>query len=216
MRNLANVVAAEFLATAAVVSALLHDSRLADRWTQPSALRDFRISGLAGHLGRAVFNVERYLDAPVPAGVDQIDAVRYFLTAGDPQAGPEDPTQRHIRARGEQAAGTGATDLADRFDAARARLEPRLADLPSEHPVLVFDRWAMPLDQCLITRLIELAVHLDDLAVSLGVPTPDIPDEAADVVVTTLARIARAHHGTVPLLRALSRRERAPGVITAF
>ncbi|TDC42910.1 maleylpyruvate isomerase N-terminal domain-containing protein [Micromonospora sp. KC213] len=160
--------------------------------------------------------MERYLDAPVPEGMDQIDAVRYFLAAGDPQAGPEDPTQRHIRARGEQAAGGGPADLADRFDAARARLGLRLADLPGEHPVLVFDRWAMPLDQCLITRLIELAVHLDDLAVSLDMPTPAIPDEAADVVVTTLARIARAHHGTLPLLRTLSRRERAPDGISAF
>lgn len=205
-----------FLATAATASALLHSPKLAARWAQPSALREFRISGLAGHLGRAVFNVERYLDAPVPEGTDPVDAVQYFLLAGDPQAGPDDPTQQHIRVRGEQAAGLGPVDLAERFDTVRDRLAPRLAGLSSDHLVLLFDRWVMSLDQCLITRLIELAVHIDDLAVSLDAPTPYIPDEAADIVITTLARIARARHGTVPLLRALSRRERTPDLIAAF
>ena len=64
--------------------------------------------------------------------------------------------------------------------------------------------------------MIELAVHLDDLAVSLDLPTPAIPDGAADLVVATLARIARGRRGTLPVLRALSRRERASGLATAF
>jgi hypothetical protein len=34
--------------------------------------------------------------------------------------------------------------------------------------------------------------------------------------VTTLARIAAARHGTVALIRALSRRERAPEAFAAF
>jgi hypothetical protein len=98
-----------------------------------------------------VFNVERYLDAPPPDDVEPIDAVRYFLLAGDHEAGLDDPTQRHIRVRGGQAAGAGPADLVERFDAARARLAPRLADLPESQPVLVFDLWLLRLDQCLIT-----------------------------------------------------------------
>ena len=39
---------------------------------------------------------------------------------------------------------------------------------------------------CLTTTLIELAGHLDDLAVSLAITTPTIPDDAADVVITRL------------------------------
>jgi hypothetical protein len=50
----------------------------------------------------------------------------------------------------------------------------------------------------------------------LDVPTPAIPDEAADLVVATLARIARGRRGLVPVLRAVSRRERASSLATAF
>lgn len=82
--------------------------------------------------------------------------------------------------------------------------------------MLVFDRWVLPLDQCLLTRLIELAVHLDDLAVSLDLATPAVPDDVAEIVISSLASIATGRHGTASVLRALSRRERAPAVIAAF
>jgi phosphoribosyl-ATP pyrophosphohydrolase len=57
---------------------------------------------------------------------------------------------------------------------------------------------------------------MDDLAVSIDVETPELPAEAADLVITTLVRIAAAHHGEVQVLRALSRRERAAVTISAF
>ncbi|MQA95879.1 MAG: hypothetical protein GEV11_14960 [Streptosporangiales bacterium] len=205
-----------FLSSADVVGPLLRGRELAARWEEPSVLAEFRVRGLAGHLARAVFNVERYLDTDRPADAPRLDAVRYFLAADAGETDLDGPTARAIRDRGEQAAGDGPADLAERFDAARARLAPRLAGLPADHEVVVLDRWLLPLDQALITRLVELAVHLDDLTVSLDVPTPELPDEAADLVLITLARIARARHGAIPLLRALSRRERAPQVIAAF
>jgi len=205
------VITEAYLDTAAVVSPLLRSPELAAGWSSPSALADFRISGLAGHLARAVFNVERYLETPMPADVTDVDAVRYYVLQAD-----DEPVRQTIRERGEQDAASGAADLADRYDAARARLAQRLPGLPAEHPVVAFGRYRLRLDQCLVTRLVELAVHLDDLAVSLGVPTPEIPEPAADLVVTTLARIAAGRHGTVALIRGLSRRERAPEVIAAF
>jgi hypothetical protein len=39
---------------------------------------------------------------------------------------------------------------------------------------------------------------------------------AADIVLTTLVRVAAVHHGVVPVQRALSRRERAVLTISAF
>ncbi|MDQ0911533.1 hypothetical protein QFZ22_007518 [Streptomyces canus] len=57
-----------FLDTAGVASVLLRSPVLAERWERPSALDRFRVSGLAGHLARAVLNVERWLAEPVPAG----------------------------------------------------------------------------------------------------------------------------------------------------
>lgn len=211
------MVTSVFLAAAAAVAPLLRAPELAARWGQPSALAEFRTSGLAGHLARAVFNVERYLDAPVPAGAPMSDAVSYFRTAGGPDTDdPSAAAHRTIRERGEQDATGGPVELADRYDATRARLAERLAHVPGDQPVLMFGRQVLPLRECLLTRLVELVVHADDLAVSLEVPTPEFSDDADDLVITALARISRARYGTLPVLRSLSRRERAPSTVAAF
>jgi hypothetical protein len=36
-------------------------------------------------------------------------------------------------------------------------------------------RWFLRFDDFLLTFLVELVVHTDDLAVSVGIPTPDLP-----------------------------------------
>lgn len=205
-----------FLATANVVGSLLRAPELAARWHEPSALPEFRISGLAGHLARAAFNVETYLDTPAPAQAVPVDAAGYFLAVLDPEESLDDPVPTQIRARGEETAGSGPDDLADRFDAVCAQLAPRLRKAGGDQSIEVVGGLVLRLDDYLVTRLVEFAVHLDDLAVSLDLPTPALPDQAADLVVTTLARIARVRHGTVPVLRALSRRERASGPVAAF
>lgn len=210
------VIAPLFLQAAAVVAPLLRSEVLAERWSTPSALPEFQVSGLAGHLARAVFNVEAYLAAELPEGRTPMDAVAYFLNVGDPDAPLDEYVKRRIRELGEQDAGTSAADLAERFDAARSRLAVRLAQEKPDRLVLMFGHSLLPLDQALITRLVEMVVHLDDLAVSLEVPTPAVPDAVEDLVVSTLARIARVRRGGLPVIRALSRRERGPYLIAAF
>lgn len=64
--------------------------------------------------------------------------------------------------------------------------------------------------------MLELLVHSDDLAAGVGGAAPDVPLEAADTVVTLLARLAVRRHGVAPVLRALSRAERATGSIAAI
>jgi uncharacterized protein (TIGR03083 family) len=204
-----------FLATADLVAPLLRTDELVERWTEPSALADFPVSGLAGHLARAVLNVERYLEAPPAIDVPTLDAVTYFLQAGS-DVDAEESINRSIRERGEQEAAAGYADLAARYDRARTNLARRLPLLPPDQPILVLGGDVLPLDEYLLTRLIELVVHADDLAVSLRVPTPDIGDDAADLVITTLSRISRGRYGTLPVLRALSRRERGPSHVAAF
>jgi hypothetical protein len=208
-----------FLDTAEVVARVLRSPRLAERWTQPSALPEFRVSGLAGHLARAVFNVERWLAEPPPPdgppGTAPIDAVGYFLAGTGPAPNVDDPVPRRIREVGEQEAAGGPDTLATEFDAARGRLAELLPTLPPDRPVVVFSG-VLPLDQCLLTRLVELVVHLDDLAVSVQMPTPPVPAEAAGAVAACLTRIAVGRHGFLPVLRALSRRERATAPVAAF
>lgn len=64
--------------------------------------------------------------------------------------------------------------------------------------------------------MLELAVHCDDLAHSVGLPTPQLPAPAVETVVDLLSRIALRRHGATNVLRALSRSERAPASISAL
>jgi uncharacterized protein (TIGR03083 family) len=202
-----------YLSAAATAAALLRSPALAPAWTAPSALEEFRISGLAGHMARGVFTLENYLNAPPPApDAEMIDAPTYLMRVAD--LSPEDNLQ--VRERGEVEAEAGPDALIDRYEAARARLTDRLRGLPETHPVPMVAGNVLPLRECLITRLVELLVHSDDLAVSIGVPSPEFDDVPADLVVSVLARFARRRHGTAPVLRALARQERAYGSIAAF
>jgi uncharacterized protein (TIGR03083 family) len=203
-----------YLSAARTVAGLLRAPELADRWAEPSALAGFRVSGLAGHLARGVFTVEKYLSATPPAGPPTVDAAGYFLAATD--GDPGSATNRQIRERGEQDAGAGPGDLADRYDAALARLADRLAALDPARPVPMLGGAVLTLADCLVTRMVELLVHADDLALSIDVPGPAFDDRAADLVVAALARCARRRHGTAPVLRTLARRERADRPIAAF
>ena len=76
--------------------------------------------------------------------------------------------------------------------------------------------WQMTLDDLLFTRMLELTVHSDDLAVSVDVPTPDLPLEVYEPVLAQLTRMSVELHGPVAVLRALARRERAPETIAAI
>jgi hypothetical protein len=63
---------------------------------------------------------------------------------------------------------------------------------------------------------LDLAVHVDDLAVSLGPAVQELPEEASDLVLVLLARLTARRHGQAALLRALTRLERAPAAINAI
>jgi len=76
--------------------------------------------------------------------------------------------------------------------------------------------WTLTLDDFLITRMMEIAVHSDDLALSVGAATPELPPAVLDPVLDLLVRLAARRHGPTAVLRALTRSERAPGTIAAF
>lgn len=76
--------------------------------------------------------------------------------------------------------------------------------------------WSLSLDDFLITRMLEITVHCDDLACSVGVETPTQPSAVVDPVVALLSQLAVQRHGATAVLRALSRAERAPDTIAAI
>lgn len=195
-----------FLATAEAVSPLLHDERVAAAWSSPSALDGFTVGALAGHLARAVETVWLYLEEPEPPDSGLVDRSRYFVGVGGPTTGA-DPAA--IRARAEAAAAPGAVAVAVGFDERVAQLRDRLASERPDRRVATMQGTApMSLDEYLPTRVIELVVHGDDLATSVGADPPRFPASASDVVIATLVGTARLRHGDLAVVRALTRRER--------
>ncbi|HEY1574020.1 MAG TPA: maleylpyruvate isomerase N-terminal domain-containing protein [Pseudonocardiaceae bacterium] len=203
-----------YLAGAELAAELLRNPAVGHHWAEPSALPEYRISGLAGHLGIGVFHGLSVLDTPLPDGVAPEDAIQYYARI-NPDQPLDAPVQRRIREVSQQQAGTGQADLVGRIDATLAALRVTAPTVPPDRLVCFRDR-VLPYGEWLVTRLVELAVHMDDLAVSLDVETPALPPAAADIVLTTLVRVAAVHHGVVPVQRALSRRERAVLTISAF
>ncbi len=207
-----------FLATASVAQQWIDSDAVAARWEQPSALAGYTVAGLAGHLARAVLTVERYLDAPAPAVESgDTDAAGYFATA----LGADDPvdSERHhrIRQRGVDTAADGPAALVAQLGEARKRLADRLQPAAMAHRIEVAGGVTLPLGAYLETRVVELVVHLDDLAASVGADDPgELPAAAVDVTAAVLARVAARRAGGLATVRSLARRERQPEAVRAL
>lgn len=206
----------DFLAVGASAAQLLREPAVAEAWSKPSALQEFSVSGLAGHLAYQVLAIPEIAAAPLPTEqvisvLDHYDRVEWI------DADPQDEISVRIRSGGEHIAAGGPVVLADRLDAALEELRamlPTTADRPVR--ISLWGPWSLMLDDMLLTRLMELAVHSDDLAVSVALPTPDLPPTAVEAVVELLTRLSVRRHGATAVLRTLARAERAPRSIAAF
>ncbi len=205
-------VRATYLEAAATAVDLLARPEVAGRWHDASALAQLDVAGLAGHLARAVVQVEAVLDADEPSADRELfDAVGYYLSI-EGLFEPDSPANQDIRLRGIEMAADGHDALVERTRGVLERLKSRL---PTESPRRTVEAMGHPmlLDEYLRTRLVELAVHVDDLEVSIDAANT-IP--AADEAIEVLVQVAVARIGTTSALRALARRERASRALRAF
>lgn len=190
-------------------TALVRGPTLIERFDGPSALAEFSIRGLAGHVLRAVTSAEGYLDGPEPEpGPEPLSAAEYYVAVAAASTDIDDDVNRAIRQRGVEAAPGSAEEFPVAWAGAAARIRARLAAEPAGRLVRVYGDLVLTLDEYLVTRLIELVVHAEDLAVSLGVAPPPLPPGATGLAIATLVEVARRRHGDTAVLRALTRRER--------
>ena len=195
-----------FLETGGVAADLLARPEVEAAWDGPSALPEFTVRGLAGHLLRATGSVSAYLDRPEPDG-DPVSAAEYYVRAVE-EPDIHSDVHRAIRRRGEDEAAGGYAAVRDRSYDLLETLRARLAAEPAERKVQAYKDLALRLDDYLVTRLIELTVHVDDLAVSVGIPPPELPPEGTRLAIDVLVEAAKLKHGDLAVLRALTRRER--------
>ncbi len=151
-----------YLAGAAAVVRAVSDPDVALWWDEPSVLEEQTVGSVAGHVARGgVWLVADYLAAGEPPdGPDFDSAADYFARVSD---GLDDAGHRAVRARSAAIAADGPEALAarasDRLDEVTAVL--RATDM--QRLVSVLGGRSMRLGDYLATRIVEQAVHLDDL-----------------------------------------------------
>lgn len=206
-----------FVTSARTAAGLLVSDGVRDRWGDESACAGMTVGGLAFHLAGQAGNAVRLLPAGAPEGTERIALVEHYRRAAWASSGLDDEVNVDIRVTADEEAAGG-------HEALRAEVEADLEALPGvleargpDDPVLIpWQGWALTAHDFLVTRLMEIVVHSDDLAASVGVMTPQFPDEAVRLVLGLLTSVAVERHGQTALVRALSRPQRAPGSVSAF
>jgi hypothetical protein len=206
-----------YLEAAASAAALIADPAVAVRWDEPSALAGMTVGGVAAHLGSQIHNLPAMLSAGAEPGRETVGVLEHYVRARWINEDFDGDTNAAIRTSAVAAGGEGRDAIVDRVTSALAQLEKVLPGQPDGRVVSPpWLEWSLGLDDFLLTRMMEIAVHSDDLAVSVGVPAPKLPAAVIEPVLDLLARLALRRHGQAALLRALTRAERAPATIAAF
>jgi hypothetical protein len=206
---------AAFLLAAGIAVDLVRRPEVAQRWQQPSALPRMAVGALACHLGRQVVHARNLLrqpttEKPLGSAADHYRRAAWVTaTSLDDPANDRTPDEREAAAGFDALSGTVRTALQD----VRGML-----DVGRAEPVVLipWQGWALRRGDFLLTRMLEIVVHGDDLAVSVGVPTPEFPGEVLAPVLELLAGLAANRHGQPAVIRAFARAERAPSSIAAF
>ncbi|QYN32121.1 maleylpyruvate isomerase N-terminal domain-containing protein [Pseudonocardia sp. DSM 110487] len=197
-----------FPSAASIALELIRRQDVSDGWSQRSALPKMSIGALACHLGRQISHAAELLqaDAALPT-LESADA-HYARAAWVTATSPDDPV--NDRSTDDAEAELGPSALRNRATAALQTARDLLVAGGARDVVPIpWQGWSLRRHDFLLTRLLEIVVHSDDLAVSLDLPTPEFPDEAFAPVRDLLVRLAVRRHGQSALVSALTRRERA-------
>ncbi|MFJ6168280.1 maleylpyruvate isomerase N-terminal domain-containing protein [Micromonospora orduensis] len=205
---------AAFPVAAAIALDLIRRPEVTERWSDPSALPHLSVGGLACHLGRQAVRAAELLpeatDLPTLESADSHYERAAWVSEGTPDEaavanGPD-----------EADAARGPADLHTSSTRALEVVRDLLGRGAARDVVPIpWQGWSLRRADFLLTRQLEIVVHSDDLAVSVGVPTPAFPPEVFDPVRDLLVRLAVRRRGQSALISALSRSERAQD-ISAF
>lgn len=202
---------AAFRDAASAASRLLRSDAVAESWSKPSVLRGYTVGGVVAHLVQATDRTRSVLEEDEPGDRRPVGLVEFYgpnRVARQPDI--DSGLHAAVRAAAHRAAEQGRDAVADRFDQSRQELDALLTAAHSDRrvPVLQVSDGAATLDSYLRTRVVELVVHGDDIAQSVGLSV-EMPDEAMGIALDVCLRLARATSGDVRVLRMFARQERA-------
>lgn len=211
-------VATAFREAAEAFGEIVARPEVGQAWEQPSALEGYSVGAIVGHVNAGIGWLGPLLEAPVQPDLRLSPRDDFLAFVHGLKIGPDDadrnPVHDIVGDQAERAARHGWESNRDKFrglaERLIARLEgessDRLLDLRPTVPLVV------RLGDFLPTRVLELVVHGDDLATSVGFDAR-LPASAATVTIDVMLAIARAVHGDLAVIRALARRERASSAV---
>lgn len=195
---------------------VVRSPEVAEAWEDDSVLEGLSVGGLVAHLLVATERLALVLEADPPAA-DEVRVVgpREFYGPNriDDPAQLADGVPAALRQGALSRADAGADVVIPELASLSGRLRP-LVDAASDDrlvPVIQVRGGAARLDDYLVSRVIELVVHTDDLACSTGLLVPDVDPDVLSIVTAAFVDLAVGRSGTRAVLRAFARRERAGG-----
>lgn len=204
------------LRATAALAALVSAPEVAEAWDRESALPGMTVGGVTRHLVSQPETAVEFLGilpppahAPVVSLAELYERTDWFAAAVDAEENTSIRDDFNAMAAGRQ-------------EHSVAILEQALAELPGavaaagDTTYVPWQDCSLATDDFLVVRLMEVVVHADDLAVSVGLATPAFDPEVLDPVVSVLAALAARRHGQDRVVRTLARAERAGGPVSAF
>jgi hypothetical protein len=204
-----------FLEAGQHAGTLLGSEEVRLAWADPSALEMMTVGDIGGHMFLIVRRVGKRLQSAMKAGgpAPAPGPADWTWTRVQATADLDLPQHRQVRTDGAHVAAWGWEQVHNAYDARVQHVGGLLRHgLPAATDVAGQSR---AFSAYLATRVVELIVHADDLACSVGlVSTP--PGLALATALDALVDGSRSLHGDLAVLRSLSRPERAPGDISVF
>ena len=211
----------DFLVAADSASGLIGRVEVVTQWDEPSALAGMTVGAVAAHLGSQVLSVHAAVTAGEAVSEQEpVSLTEHYERVLWLSGGHEHSANATIRdaAQSSAAAGQGllVAQLGSALDDLRAAFgAKRPVALPPAIRMPHWD-WSLSFHDFLATRTMELVVHSDDLAASVGTPVPLLPDAVLGPVLALMMGMSLRRHGQSDVIRALARAERAPASIAAF
>lgn len=192
--------------SAATAADLVEQPKVVAAWDEPSALQGMTVGALAAHLVRATGATLAYLDRTDPdeePDGELLTKVTYFHAAVD------SPIHDRIKEVSAEEASVGPTEVAENARRVADELAERLPIEPADRLVGALGKRMLTLDDFCRTRMIEIGMHIDDLAHSVGLATPELHPSVTTEVIEIVVDIARHLHGDWAVIHALARAERS-------
>jgi hypothetical protein len=206
---------AAFVDAAHHAGGMLADHAVEDSWSAPSVLAEMTVGAVAGHIFLVLRRALQHLDDPQPDPSDVAPQPRRWTWSRvDSEADLQRLEHLQVRLDGEKVSRWGWAAVVGGYRQRLQEFESRVE--MSEPSAVLVGGLHLSFEHYMATRVVEMLVHADDLGSSAAIQASTPPPASMDVALPLLFSDARSLYGDVAMMRALARRERAPGTISVF